>query len=731
MKTVLKKYSTTKQAQIFTALVLTGILSVGSGLTLQNSATATPKDSLPKAANEVLKGNIKTNSLPQPVARAVLRDLSRKQGILPTRFKIIEYSQQTWRNGCLDLPKSDELCTQALVPGWRVVVSDNNQTWIYHTNKNGRSLRLANADTPTNNQSSNLPKSVKNAVLKAASKRLNTPISQLNIIEAQKRTWSDGCLELGGPAESCLQALVEGWRVVVGTDDQILVYHTDDSGSNLRLNEQESKISDNKLPEKVSNAILKVASQDTGLRISQLRIVDSKQITTDGCLGLPRPDEVCTQIAQKAWEVTVQARRQRLVYRANQDGSQVRLNKAASRISLPKPITNAVLRDASQWSGLPTSRLRIVKSDRHTWGNPCEVTFNQICNKAYIPTPGWIVTVDSGAQQWVYHVNEDASIVALDRTRSLSETAAKAIKQDAVKRSQKPISTSALRIIEVQRLADWNGTCEGNSNCTRPISGWQATVSNGQQSWVYRVKEDGSQFEYQTAAANLPESITNAVLADASEESGLPFSRLRVVEVERREWPDRCLGISEPLILCAPSVVTGWRVIVSDGQQRLVYRVGEPDVIKFDKRASEIADKGNSPAVPISSSELPPALESGMVFRQISSGGFAGRTYETILLGDGHLIRVRIGDANDSERSVRRVSPQQLRKFQQLLKKEGGQFQNLNYPAPTGAADYITYTLTNSEGTVQYNDISQNRLPKKLQVLLKEWNQIVNSAQGL
>jgi hypothetical protein len=141
----------------------------------------------------------------------------------------------------------------------------------------------------------------------------------------------------------------------------------------------------------------------------------------------------------------------------------------------------------------------------------------------------------------------------------------------------------------------------------------------------------------------------------------------------------------------------------------------------------------NPPVVkplPIPTSNLPPLLDSSVVFRQISSGGFAGRTYETALLADGLLMRTRIGDANDSERSVHHVSLQKLRQFQQLLAAKGAkEFQNLSYPAPSGAADYISYTLTSSNGTVQYNDISQNRLPQNLQVVVAAWNQLLREAQ--
>ncbi|TFI52515.1 hypothetical protein BLD44_019710 [Mastigocladus laminosus UU774] len=470
MKTTIKNYITTKQIKFFTALILTGILSVGSNFALLKSATAAPRNILPEKVNQILEVNHKRNGLPLPVARAVLKDVSRTQGVLPSKLKIAEYQQQTWSDGCLGLPKPDEFCTQALVPGWRVIVSNGTENWIYHTNSNGRSLRLANPNTSVNNQSKNLPTSVKNAVLAAA-------------------------------------------------------------------------------------------SQLTKLSTSKIRVVNFKEITTDGCLGLGRPDEACIEIAQQAWEVNLQAGKQRLVYRANRDGSQVRLNQSASSSALPK-------------------------------------------------------------------------------------------------------------------------------------------------------------------------SIVDAILADAEEELGVPFSRLRIIGVERREWPDSCLGISEPLILCAPSIVPGWRVTVSNGKQRLVYRVGEPDTIRLDKQASKITGNNLQP-VPISTSDLPPLLESGVVFREISRGGFIGRTYETVLLDDGLLIRTRMGDANDSERSVRRVSLRKLRQFQQLLEKKGvNEFQNLSYPAPSGAADYIIHTLTSSNGTVQYNDISHNRLPQNLQVVVAAWNQLLREAQG-
>ncbi|MBW4628325.1 MAG: hypothetical protein KME49_23135 [Brasilonema octagenarum HA4186-MV1] len=562
MKNTLKNYSTTKQAQFFTALVLSGILSVGCSLWAIKSATAAPANYFADTANQVLKENIKTNNLPRTVASAILQDLSNREPTATKKLEIIDYTQRTWRNGCMDLPNPDELCTQALVPGWRVVLSNGNQTWIYHTDSNGRSIRLANPYILTS-VAQNFPNYIEDAVLQAASQRLNLPTSEFTIIQAQQQTWNNGCLNLPRSDEACTQALEKGWRVVVKATNQTLVYHTNATGSKIRFNKNESNFSEGKLP-----AIVR----------------------------------------------------------------------------------DAVLRRATEESGLPASSLSIVASQPTRW-NGCELQ-----NNAY--------------------------------------------------------------------------------PCDNAISGWQVTVAAGLNRWVFFTDERGSRIQLsqqygETPNVNLPRDIAERVLVRASKRLGAPISQVRIVEVKQRQWPDSCLGLADPSTVCAAVIVPGWEVTVSDGQQRLVYRVGESGAVFLDEKASPVADDNNTSLKPISipRSELPPPLDSSVIFRQISSGGFAGRTYETVLLDDGRLIRVRIGDTNDSERRIRRIPHELVERFQQLLERQSDEFRNLSYPAPNGAADYITYTLTSRDGTVKYNDISQNSLPKDLRLIVKAWNRISNRSQ--
>jgi hypothetical protein len=134
--------------------------------------------------------------------------------------------------------------------------------------------------------------------------------------------------------------------------------------------------------------------------------------------------------------------------------------------------------------------------------------------------------------------------------------------------------------------------------------------------------------------------------------------------------------------------------------------------------------------VVIPNEQLPEPLTQGIVFREIASGGIAGRTYQTVLMNDGTIMQVLIGDANDSQRRVFRVSKEKVRQFERLVNKaKFEKFNKLSFPANGGAADYITYTITSQTTTTQYNDISQSQLPKQLNTVVKAWNELKNSAK--
>lgn len=83
-----------------------------------------------------------SRDLPPSVLEAVGGDLSRRTQLPLERFQPVEASQATWPDGCLGLGRADESCTQALVEGWRIVLSSGERGWVYRTDGEGRVVRL-------------------------------------------------------------------------------------------------------------------------------------------------------------------------------------------------------------------------------------------------------------------------------------------------------------------------------------------------------------------------------------------------------------------------------------------------------------------------------------------------------------------------------------------------------------------------------------------------------------
>lgn len=65
--------------------------------------------------------------------------------------------------------------------------------------------------------------------------QLSVAVEQVQIIEVEQAEWTDSCLGLGGPNESCLQVITPGWRVVFEIDGQPYEVRTDETGSIIRL----------------------------------------------------------------------------------------------------------------------------------------------------------------------------------------------------------------------------------------------------------------------------------------------------------------------------------------------------------------------------------------------------------------------------------------------------------------------------------------------------------------
>ncbi|MGF1524308.1 MAG: hypothetical protein ACFBSF_18460 [Leptolyngbyaceae cyanobacterium] len=82
------------------------------------------------------------------------------------------------------------------------------------------------------------------------------------------------------------------------------------------------------------------------------------------------------------------------------------------------------------------------------------------------------------------------------------------------------------------------------------------------------IQEEATAMAEETLSAELQQTILQAV----GEQQNLAPETLQITSTEAADWPDACLGIPEPDMMCAQMITPGWAVAVTDGQQTWQYR---------------------------------------------------------------------------------------------------------------------------------------------------------------
>ena len=113
-----------KTTLIFSPIVLAFMGSARANLKTDFSLNLAPDKDL---VAEAISGE----TLPQNII-----DLIKSKIGTQVDLEDIEISAQsvTWNDGCLGLDRGG-ICTMALVPGYKVKVTDGEHTWVFHTDK--------------------------------------------------------------------------------------------------------------------------------------------------------------------------------------------------------------------------------------------------------------------------------------------------------------------------------------------------------------------------------------------------------------------------------------------------------------------------------------------------------------------------------------------------------------------------------------------------------------------
>ncbi len=124
----------------------------------------------------------------------------------------------------MGVQKLGMMCTQNMVPGFRIVLSANGKQYELHTNLDGSVIVPADMAMVT-------PGPAQQAAIKQLATNLGISESDVKLVSSSAVEWPDGCLGVAMPYVMCAQVVTPGYLIVLQAGGRQYEYHTNQDAS--------------------------------------------------------------------------------------------------------------------------------------------------------------------------------------------------------------------------------------------------------------------------------------------------------------------------------------------------------------------------------------------------------------------------------------------------------------------------------------------------------------------
>lgn len=105
---------------------------------MEKEVKQTAPQRAPQAAAET------TGEVPPQLLALFQDDLARRALVRHEAITVVSATEQEWSSGAMGCPQPGMMYTQALVPGYRVVLKANGENYAYHSDRRGNFVVCAN-----------------------------------------------------------------------------------------------------------------------------------------------------------------------------------------------------------------------------------------------------------------------------------------------------------------------------------------------------------------------------------------------------------------------------------------------------------------------------------------------------------------------------------------------------------------------------------------------------------
>lgn len=193
-------------------LILTAfIVACGPGAAPRPGLGETPQAPQPPA----------TASLSTQAVQAARQALAEQLGVAVEQLEVFSVEARQFPNSCLGLEMEEEACAEVIVPGYQGVLLGEGVQYEFRVSEDGAVMRF-------------LPGAVLSAQQVLAA-QLGISLQEIRILSYERVDWPDACLGIQTPGLMCAQVITPGFRVLLEAEGKRYQFHTDLSGSDVRL----------------------------------------------------------------------------------------------------------------------------------------------------------------------------------------------------------------------------------------------------------------------------------------------------------------------------------------------------------------------------------------------------------------------------------------------------------------------------------------------------------------
>jgi hypothetical protein len=160
-----------------------------------------------------------------PAVRAAIEALAALLGVPVESITLVSAEAVDWPDSCLGIVRIDALCAQGIVPGYRVVLEAEGETYEYHTDASGAVLAIAESTAQD---------AAEQAAREALAAALVLDAASFELVAIRLKEFGNACLDVPAPGEMCAEVITPGYVVSLQAEGRQYDYNTDLKGSQAR-----------------------------------------------------------------------------------------------------------------------------------------------------------------------------------------------------------------------------------------------------------------------------------------------------------------------------------------------------------------------------------------------------------------------------------------------------------------------------------------------------------------